>query len=304
MNTFGNAERRILTLLSCNQLFNLNGKTYMIVMSGKPTCYKGEPKTDIYIRAINQHNSSDFIEIKISFKKENADFIENKTNAERAEQLLGPDWQAIIQTATTNKKSLFLSRDLVYKLKHIRTLPGSITLGWKFELLNKMSGDLSGLMPLNHKQVLDVYSGTNLSIDKKNSYVNGEVVINSGIANYILMNDSVQSAQEVINNLIPIEEYVHHNPHIYFACKALNYRSIEGKWDGDRPLAVYVDWQVVNGKLTPNLKFDTPLIIKGNYVANNLINCLRLLRITNAGSINRTNFSNPELIYPPARLRD
>ncbi|MGP6147458.1 hypothetical protein [Jeotgalibaca sp. A122] len=298
MTTFGNEERRILSLLSCNQIFNFNDETFIILKSGKPTCPKGEPKTDIYIKAENINHLGENIEIKISFKKENADFIENKTNAERAEQLLGPNWQVLIQSATNSKRHLFMSRNLVYKIKKQRTNEGSITLGWKFELVNKLSGDLSGLMPLSRTQVLDVYSGTNLSIDKKNAYINGEVIANSGIANYILINDYIMTTQDVIDNLIPIEEYVNANPNVYFACKALNYRTIEEKWDGNRPLAVYVDWRIVANKLTPIVKFDNPLNIKGDSVANNLVDCLRELGISNAHDINSTNFSNPELIHP------
>ncbi len=48
-------------------------KGYTVMLSGKPTCHKGEPKTDIlYYWA---ESCEDEVEIKISYKKENADFI-------------------------------------------------------------------------------------------------------------------------------------------------------------------------------------------------------------------------------------
>ena len=59
------------------------------------------------------------------------------------------------------------------------------------------------------------------SEDKKNASVNGEMIVNSGIANYILANDKVSTTQEVIDSLITIEDYVDANPAVYFACKAL-----------------------------------------------------------------------------------
>ena len=44
-------------------------------------------------------------------------------------------------------------------------------------------------MQLNTQQIVDVYSGTSLPDDKKNAKVNGEKVIDSGIADFILVVD-------------------------------------------------------------------------------------------------------------------
>lgn len=98
MGDFGEAERRILGFMSEGTEFVFEGKEYTVVLSGKPTCRKGEPKTDIYILAESDEGD---VEIKISYKKENADFIENKMSAERAEQLFGEDWIYIIEQSTT-----------------------------------------------------------------------------------------------------------------------------------------------------------------------------------------------------------
>ena len=75
MGNFGDAEREIAALMKVGEEFEFQGKHYSIICSGKPTCYKGEPKTDVYVLA---KSVSDQIEIKLSYKKENADFIENK----------------------------------------------------------------------------------------------------------------------------------------------------------------------------------------------------------------------------------
>ena len=89
MGDFGAAERRILKFISKGTEFVFNGKGYTVMLSGKPTCHKGEPKTDIYILA---ESCEDEVEIKISYKKENADFIENKMSAERAEYYRAIDY--------------------------------------------------------------------------------------------------------------------------------------------------------------------------------------------------------------------
>ena len=49
MGDFGDAERRILAFMAEGTEFVFQEKNYKIILSGKPTCHKGEPKTDIYI---------------------------------------------------------------------------------------------------------------------------------------------------------------------------------------------------------------------------------------------------------------
>lgn len=154
MATFGDAERNIQRLLAIGQSFVLSGVDYIIRKSGKPTCSKGEPKTDIYVLAESKDRAL-LVEIKISFKKENADFIENKTNSERAELLLGPNWKELIIEATRSVASSFENKKLIYKVKGGRTEEGSITLGWKYELLNKSGGELSGVVDLTRDQVIE-----------------------------------------------------------------------------------------------------------------------------------------------------
>lgn len=286
MGDFGDAERRILAFMSVGTEFVFEDKEYKVILSGKPTCQKGEPKTDIYILA---ESVTDKVEIKISYKKENADFIENKMGSERAEQLFGDVWPEVIEQSTTAIRDRFAERMLIYKNKAGRVEKGSITIGWKFELLNKSGGDLSGKMLLTDDQVVDVYAGSNLSDDKRNATVNGKVIENSGIANYILMDESVNSAQEVIDKMIPIKDYVMMHPEIYFACKALNYRTFAKKWDGNRPLSVQVEWSEIDNKLVPRIVFDKPLMVGGNEVAERLINYMKKLNIETTDDINDDN---------------
>lgn len=293
MTNFGDAERHIASLLSVGNEFTINGKTYVIKWSGKPTCKKGEPKTDIYVYA---ESDKDSIEVKISYKKSNADFIENKTTAERAEALFGEDWAKIIYSATKSIEQTFKSKKLIYKAKYKKTEAGAITLGWKYELMNKSAGELSGVVKLTCEQVIDVYAGTHISEEKKNANVNGKIIKDSGVANYILMNDNLSSTQEVIDNLVSIECYVDKYPTIYFACKALNYRTYKDKYDGNRPLSVYVDWSIKDGKLHSNLVFDNPLVIRGDFVANKLKSCLQQLNIKTTDDICDKIVFDPSII--------
>ena len=101
--TFGGAERFILSLFKAGATFTYHDVSYTVTKSGKPTCRKGEPKTDIYILAEDVHRN--IAEFKISFKKQNADFLENKTNSERASSFLA-------QTG----KTLFLTLPWLFKM--------------------------------------------------------------------------------------------------------------------------------------------------------------------------------------------
>lgn len=294
--TFSAAEHYILSLFQPGTKFVLNDTIYTVYISGKPTCARGEPKTDIYVSA--QDDTNNQIELKVSFKQSNANFLENKTNSERAEQLLGAYWSDIITNATIQLRGSFLSRPLVFKRAYGHTDAGAITLGWKFELLNVLSGQLSGDMNLSREQVLNVYSGFNLSDDKLHARVNGVTIPYSGCANCILFEDQpISSAQEAVNCLISIDDYVDANPGVYFACKALNYRSFESRYDGDRPLSVFVDWSVQNNKLHPELIFDRPLEVCGDEACEHLIDAMNYLGIRNANDIDSHNIDAPSVIW-------
>lgn len=282
--TFSKDENSIRKLFPIGTIFSYDNTAYEVIEVGKPFSEKGEPKTDIYICAVSKNYKKR--EFKISFKKSNADFLENKISAERAQQLFGDNWSEIIKQSIDKLKPSFQSKKLIYKEKEGHTEKGSITLGWKFELVNKISGALSDEILLVEDQVIDVYAGTNLENEKKNAKVNEKMINDSGIANFILIGETdFKNAQEVIDKLISVKDYVKRHPKVYFACKALNYRTLKNKWDGDRPLAVYVEWGISNKKLSHNLVFDKPLEKKGNEVAKKLKTVLETLNITTIDNI-------------------
>lgn len=291
MSSFGQAERDVQSYFEIGQVVRFNDQSWCVQNVGKPTCGNGEPKTDIYI-LLKSESSEEIREIKISYKKSNADFVENKIKADRAEIIFGNNWAEIIQSSTINIRRRFLDKNLIFKNRKGKTVNGSITLGWKFELVNRLNGELSGQVNLTTEQLLDIYLGNNLDEEKKNASVNGVIIPNSGVANYILIGDEFSSTEEILDKIVSLDEYVRNNPNIYFACKALNYRSFEDKFDGDRPLAVQVKWEVVNGKLTHELIFDRPFQCNGNKVAKQLKQCLINLGVQNTDDLNDENTQN------------
>lgn len=281
---FSNTESSLITLFKDSRTFEFDNKEYTIIQIGKPSPSRGECKTDIYILA---ENNDRYREFKISVKQNNADFLENKMKLERAIEIFGEDAQTVIEKSTNEIRQAFENETLINFQKKGRTEAKTIALGWKFELLNKPGGVKSGLMLLSAQQKIDVYAGTNLGESKTNCLVNGERIKDSGIAEYILETDHniTDNANDYFTRLIKIDDYVK-DKNIYFACKALNYRASKDKWDGDRPLAVYVDWSIENNKLTGSLVFSNPLSVKGNQCGVNIQNILKSL------NINESNFDD------------
>lgn len=146
-------------------------------------------------------------------------------------------------------------------------------------------------------QLVDIYSGTNLPIEKKNSLVDEKMVPESGVANYMLIGDVEDwSLQDAVDNLIPVQEYVKNSPDLYFTFKALNYRSFAKKIEGNRPLAVQVIWKLRNNKMEAELNFNDPLEIRGNYVRDVLKGVMDTLGIENTDAIDST-IAESKVIY-------
>lgn len=295
-------EDRILSLLSVGKQFIFNGITYKVIISGKPRATDGEPKTDVYIKAEEINNSAQKTEFKLSIKKKDADFLGNKISAETAISIFGDQWQSIIcNSIIKNIRQKIEQRKLIYKKKYGKTNAGSICLGWRLDIMNKISGDLSGELVLTNGQKYEILTGENSSEDKKNSLINNEIIEDSGIANYMIDNivlndlenvDQIAQYCKVINN-----DYAA-DLSMFFALKALNYRSFDCKWDGDRPLAVAINWSVEENKLKPKIIFDEPLVIKGNQMAQNLKRSLEQIRVKNTNELNTDNVHNySQIVY-------
>lgn len=293
---FSKEEKHVLELFDAGKTFEYAGKKYCVILSDKPTCKSGEPKTDIYVKAVNIIDSSDIIEIKISYKRENADFIENKMGAERAQQILGDEWKRIIIDKLEQIRPNIEKAPLIFFDKKGNTDPGSIALGWRFEIVDKKKGGkLSGDLELSKEQLIEAYRGANNTQDKRDAVVCGKVIPNSGVADYMVRinADKLHSAQDVIDHLIPIDEYVEMYPISTYVCKALNYWTKEmhqnKRWEGDRALSVYVEWSAIDGKLTPDVVVDRPLEQHGNQVAHRLQEYMKLLNITDTDDLTESN---------------
>jgi hypothetical protein len=114
---------------------------------------------------------------------------------------------------------------------------------------------------------------------------------------------TLKTPEDVLKNLLIFEEsMLDMLPDIFFSCKALNYRSlltdrsILKRIEGNRSLAVYIDWEIVNDKLHPELIFDNPLAVRETEVLEYLLETLQLLNIKSIYDINANNVSSVDYI--------
>lgn len=81
-----------------------------------------------------------------------ADFLENKMSFDRACEIFGKDASGIIKQCLLSIQDSFVADNLVYFEKKGKTGAHTMKLGWKFELLNKLSGEKSGALKLTEEQ--------------------------------------------------------------------------------------------------------------------------------------------------------
>ncbi len=261
---YGELEQHIIETMQRDRLVEYHHRLYEVKNVGKPRPQgSGECKTDVYVE-LNERDSGHRFEVKISVKTDGLqEFQENKVTANRAEAFFGEDWQDIIVKATRSLKSSFESRVLLYASGAYPIKPNSITLGWKLEIANKPRA-LSVRAPLSDDEIRDfVYKGINQPMNKRDAIVNGRVIRNSGIADYLLVTKihRIRSSKDVLSQMIAIDTAYIDDTYLIFT--ANNYRTDVNKADGPRPLAVRIEWRVLDGKLTPIFHYDNPLIYTG-----------------------------------------
>ncbi len=301
MVDFIKTESYLRNLFVKGEKFVYQGMEYTISVCDKPRPAHGECKTDVYVGTVDGNDEKR--EFKISVKQRNAEFVENKVKLGRAIEILGENAQDIIEKSIIPIRKAFEDDCLIYFTKHKHTNALSIKLGWRFEFLNSFKakkserkasrGKKSGVIELTEQQKLNMYAGIGACAEKRHCTVNGRIIENSGVANYVIVVDDYGiSLEYYLNNMMPIEEFVK-SQELYFSCKASNYRCAEDKVEGNRDLAVYIDWSIREGKLCAEFVYEKPLSVNSATVCANLKQLLVRL------GINRNNFSNLKSLLDP-----
>jgi hypothetical protein len=291
-------ETTIIDIIVREGSFTYQGQTYNVIKVGKPRPQvgAGEPKTDVYILADSNGVQKEF---KISVKSRRTnEFQENKVNAERAESFFGEDYEEIIEHTTRSIEDKFTKQPLLYASGKHPTKPNSVTLGWKLEIADKPRR-LSAPLQLSEQQIRDfVYKGVNLPANKRNAVVNREVIPNSGVAEFMLYTeiDEIQTTADIFEHIQLIDEVELQPTYLIFT--ANNYRTEENSSDGARPLAVRVNWEVVNNKLAHSISFDRPLSRTGRDLVPSLQATFRQIGKEHPSQLSENNLFQPSILLP------
>jgi len=277
---FSESEKHIRKIITGSK-FIFEGKKYVTELVSKPIVKGGggETKTDVYVVARNTETRKTR-EIKITFKKPNFSFVENKIKAERAAKLYGKNWSSVIQEQIKEIKNEFQMRDLFYFEKTGRIEKGSITLGWRYEMEDQGVRKLG--VKIKQNIVEQVWTNKNASSKYRDGVVDKKTVSMSGVPNYYLNKkpSELLTVDNIFSNLKPMSEIFKAHNNITAAFLAQNFRSHKNKQEGNRRhLAVWVAWKVENGKLDCELVFDRPLKMESGQALKNLEECLKKLGI-------------------------
>ena len=267
-----------------------DNKTYNRIAACKPYPQKGggECKTDVYV-LLNNIDEATVAEIKISVKKDDAEFLANKLTAPVAEDLLGSNWKQILTESIELIKERFTSKknDLAFLKLNSGEIDANFTLGWKLEVTNKERTLSSPLKLTNNEMVKIIFKGENQTKKKKDAVIfSNTIQENSGIAEYLINGntDKYSNAQDVIDDLINLDTYDAGD--IYLVFTANNFRYKANKADGARTLAIAVKWSLKNNRLSPEIIFDEPLTYQGERDMMPLIKqCLIQLKINDFSDI-------------------
>lgn len=241
-------EKRIIKLFKPGTKLLWHGKEVIVLECAKPVVSSGsgECKTDVWV-CLNNGDT-----IKISVKKEDANYLENRISYERAIELFG---QVFTTSVCPDMFQLLIKDDLklIENNATWRKHTGKylkFTLGYHANITNQKNGkktNKSFFIPLDHETKVEILSGKKLPPNKKDCLINGRIVKDSGVAEYYLEKNVTDdtTGQEILDSLVPIEIQADVMD-FYVTFKAVNafYDKEKNllKWDGDRPLAFYTAW--------------------------------------------------------------
>ncbi len=264
-------ENSVLSLFKNGEIVNFNGRSYEIKNADKPFSQsnKGEPKTDIYV-LLEDRMSGESKEVKISYKSENYQFLENKMSGDRFNVIFNDDEKLMIRALLPLNERV--NRSFEIDEQDLLNEETRLTLGYRLDI---MASDATGYMPITVSEdtMAEILGGGRLEEGKRNGVIHGEIIENSGVANYILVGEQFSNASEALEKMLTIEEYVKEkkNRVIALAPKAVNCIPHRAKhfggdkttpWDGNRPLVMSINWARKNGKFVGKPNVESPLFSK------------------------------------------
>ncbi|AJA92666.1 hypothetical protein A7X95_04655 [Candidatus Nitrosopelagicus brevis] len=278
--------------------FTFENRLYKIITNAKPY---PETKTDFYILARDLDDETER-EFKISYKKPSYSFIENKIQPHRIRMIYGEDWSEILksqisQTNTEQENIHWMKKrpneHLVDSFNNFPVIDFNkkkIVLGWRYEI-EQLDAPKTGTRL--HSGMIEqdissqVFWGEGCSDEMRDAIVNGDIIPDSGIPDFILIRDpeEIQNANDVFNHIEDIREHAreHNEMRAGFITQNNRWNENGNRWKTEglsRAFAVWIKWNVIDGNLRGRPVFNHPLERTSGDVIQNLKDCLEEMDIT------------------------
>ncbi len=268
MSNYGDFENYIREIFENEQYFIFQGDKYKILFTGKPKTQGrgGEPKTDVFVRT---ENSEKYMDFKISVKLHTASyFLENKIKNDRLHEIFGDERIEFIKNEFSK-----LINELNYEKFENDLSEKKYLLGLKCEILKNDTRKKRIRIKATKDETYEIYSGSKRPDEYKNAIVDDKEIVNSGVAEYIIVSDleEIKTIKDISDKLITIDEYVENNENceIDICFTGLNIFPLQAyKFDGDRPLFAFYEWHYKDGKMIGNINYEKPLSQSANDIAD------------------------------------
>ncbi|MBT5171970.1 MAG: hypothetical protein HOL90_06825 [Candidatus Nitrosopelagicus sp.] len=290
--------------------FTYKNNRYKIIQNAKPS---PETKTDFYILA-EKLDDKTTREFKISYKKSTYSFIENKIQPHRIKIIYGDNWSDILQNQIFQKNTVEENKywkkkkpqesleDSFNNFPLINFDTKKIMLGWRYEI-EQLDAPKIGKRTHSGKIEEDItpqiFWGENCRDNMRDALVNEEIVLGSGIPEFILIMDpkDVKNADTVFDNIIDIKDYAndHQEMRAGFISQYYRWSNSDKKWKTEgysRAFATWIKWEVVDGKIRGSPVLDEPLNKTAGQVLEDLRKCFDEVGITNEPDIDLATLRN------------
>jgi hypothetical protein len=275
-------EEKIVSLFKPGTTFEFKGNKFVTLLSQKPTIGKGEPKTDVFIRA-KSLDGQNLINLKISVKMElDTYFVENKITEKRFNEIFSKETKQIISET--------LKKDIYPELRNEKIHEGTrFTLGWRCDIFVNDTRKKRIRIIVSKEEALEIYCGKKRPEYYRNAMINGKTIINSGVPDYIIetMRENINSPNDVLENFIPINEYINNkDKRMFDFCLVavnlfiINRKNDIFKWDGNRPLFISIIWIFEQNCIQGLIDFNNIFEKRANEIVENLKICFKKANIS------------------------
>ncbi len=214
-------EQMVRDVIKNDGEFICNGEEYRLIFCAKPVVPSGEPKTDTFVRTVNK-KTNEQKDFKISTKKTDFAYLENHPKEKKLCEFFGSECKEIM---------LKMQRDVFKKFPGISPVifegegkEKGITLGWRNEYLQESTRPLG--IRLAQDVANKVWWGEGSPKEYLDAKVNGKIIPNSGMPDWILVKDAkdIKTSSDIFSNLKDIREFAKTHNDIDSTYQAHNYK--------------------------------------------------------------------------------